>query len=73
MFIVKNILTYHGEKEKKMAGHDKYIVVSSLPFCLTMHHKNKNQNGNAMTILFLLACRLLSTKDSTIGAFTWCP
>lgn len=28
MFIVKNILMYHPEKEKKMAGHDNYLMVA---------------------------------------------
>jgi hypothetical protein len=44
-FIVENILNYHPEKEKKMAGHDNFIMVSNLHFYLLMHQKN--QTGNA--------------------------
>jgi hypothetical protein len=52
-FIVENILSYHPEKEKKVAGHDNYITVPSLPFYLSMHQKN--QTRNVMKILSLLA------------------
>ena len=52
-FIVENILNYHPEKEKKMAGHNNYIMVSSLPFYLPTHQKN--QTGNVMKILSRLA------------------
>uniref|UniRef100_A0A0D9VAP0 DNA-directed RNA polymerase subunit n=1 Tax=Leersia perrieri TaxID=77586 RepID=A0A0D9VAP0_9ORYZ len=31
MFIVRNILMYHPEKEEKMAGNGNYITVSNLP------------------------------------------
>lgn len=33
MFVVKDILEYQPEKKKTLAGHDNYMMVSSLPVC----------------------------------------
>ena len=62
-FIVENILMYHPEKEKKMAGNNNYIMVSSIPFSLPMHHKNQNPKLK-LDEISSPACRLLSIKSS---------